>query len=146
MDVPNLPSGSPAAVERKLVALLVCDVHERTAALQHAPKQGERLLAHGLGLVHAEVARHGGLVVEVVGSVLLAAFGVPRTREDDAERAVRTAFAIRARFARPEMGDWGGLLRFRGSLQHRLLLMGVTVARRGLRREFSSPGSCGVGC
>jgi class 3 adenylate cyclase/tetratricopeptide (TPR) repeat protein len=109
MDVPNLPSGSPAAVERKLVALLVCDVHERTAALQHAPKQGERLLAHGLGLVHAEVARHGGLVVEVVGSVLLAAFGVPRTREDDAERAVRTAFAIRARFARPEMGDWGGL-------------------------------------
>jgi putative transposase len=42
--------------------------------------------------------------------------------------------------------DRGGQPRFKGSLQHRLLLMSVTVARRGLRREFSSPGSCGVGC
>ena len=41
----------------------------------------------------------------------------------------------------------GGILGgFNWSLQHRLLLTGLTVARRGLRREFSSPGSCGVGC
>jgi transposase InsO family protein len=42
--------------------------------------------------------------------------------------------------------DQGVQRRFKGSLQRRLPLMGVTVARRGLRREFSSPGSCGVGC
>jgi putative transposase len=42
--------------------------------------------------------------------------------------------------------DRGAQLRLKGSLQHRLLLMSVTVARRGLRRVFSSPGSCGVGC
>jgi transposase InsO family protein len=41
--------------------------------------------------------------------------------------------------------DRGAQLRLKGSLQHRLLLTGVTVARRGLRRAFSSPGSCGVG-
>ena len=38
------------------------------------------------------------------------------------------------------------LLGFKGSSQHRLLLTGSTVARRGPRREFSSRGSCGVGC
>jgi putative transposase len=42
--------------------------------------------------------------------------------------------------------DRGCQLRFKGSLQHRLLLMGVTVACRGPRRGFSSRGSCGVGC
>jgi putative transposase len=41
--------------------------------------------------------------------------------------------------------DAGCQLRLKGSLQHRLLLMGVTVARRGPRREFSSPGSGGGG-
>ncbi len=37
-------------------------------------------------------------------------------------------------------------LEFKGSSQHRLLLTGSTVARRGPRRVFSSRGSCGVGC
>jgi transposase InsO family protein len=42
--------------------------------------------------------------------------------------------------------DAGSQLGFKGSSQHRLLLTGSTVARRGPRRVFSSPGSCGVGC
>ena len=42
--------------------------------------------------------------------------------------------------------DRGGQLGFKGSSQRRLLLTGLTVARRGLRRVFSSRGSCGVGC
>jgi putative transposase len=36
-----------------------------------------------------------------------------------------------------DRGAQGG---FKGSSQHRLLLTGSTVARRGSRREFSSPG------
>ena len=40
----------------------------------------------------------------------------------------------------------GVLLGFKGSSQHRLVLTGSTVARRGPRRVFSSRGSCGVGC
>jgi putative transposase len=42
--------------------------------------------------------------------------------------------------------DRGVQLGFKGSSQHRLLLTGSTVARRGPRRVFSSRGSCGVGC
>jgi putative transposase len=42
--------------------------------------------------------------------------------------------------------DRGGQPRFKGSLQHRLLLAGSRVVGRGLRRGSSSRGSCGVGC
>jgi putative transposase len=42
--------------------------------------------------------------------------------------------------------DRGSQLGFKGWSQHRLLLTGSTVARRGPRRGFSSRGSCGVGC
>ena len=42
--------------------------------------------------------------------------------------------------------DHGCQLGFKGSSQHRLVLMGSTVARRGPRRVFSSRGFCGVGC
>jgi len=46
-----------------------------------------------------------------------------------------------------ETGSDGSVqLGFKGRSQHRLLLTGSTVARRGPRRGFSSRGSCGVGC
>ena len=41
--------------------------------------------------------------------------------------------------------DHGCQPRFKGSLQHRLLLTGSTVAREAPRRGFASSRSCGVG-
>ena len=49
-------------------------------------------------LVNGEVERHGGLSEKFVGDAVLAVFGVPQTHEDDAERAVRAALAIRDAF------------------------------------------------
>ena len=37
---------------------------------------------------------HGGIVEKFAGDAVMAAFGVPRAHEDDAERAIRAAFAI----------------------------------------------------
>ncbi len=88
----------------------MCQVDQPTSAAGHHDlESADQLLAGRLNRVRAEVARHGGLVTEVMGDTVVAVFGVPRTRDDDAERAVRTALAIRAAMA--TSGVAGGQLR-----------------------------------
>jgi hypothetical protein len=62
-------------------------------------------LARALTLVQAEVARHAGQVVEVVGDVVVAVFGLPRTHDADAERAVLAALAARDRLATSTLAE-----------------------------------------
>jgi class 3 adenylate cyclase len=111
MDVSDSSGASPAGVERKLVAVLVCEIDEPTplGGTQHDPDQGVQRSAGNLTRMQAEVSRHGGMVAEVVGDTLVALFGVPRTHDDDAERAVRTALAVRAALTGPGVNDGGRL-------------------------------------
>jgi class 3 adenylate cyclase/tetratricopeptide (TPR) repeat protein len=105
MDVSDSSSAGPAAVERKLVAVLVCEVDAPSASdLEHALERDHPVAGH-LGRVEAEVAHHDGMVVETMGDMLVAVFGVPRTHDDDPERAVRTALAVRAVLAGPGRDD-----------------------------------------
>ncbi|MDF2744327.1 MAG: hypothetical protein K0S88_5704, partial [Actinomycetia bacterium] len=82
--------------ERKLVTILLIDVDEtREAFADLDPEDAGRLLPGHLARVRAEVEAHGGVVEETVGGRTVALFGIPRTRDDDPERAVRTALAVR---------------------------------------------------
>ena len=45
--------------------------------------------------VRAELERHGGMVEKFVGDAVMGVFGAPTAFGDDAERAVRAAFAVR---------------------------------------------------
>jgi hypothetical protein len=58
------------------------------------PEDAARLSGELAVAIRDEVARHGGKVSGVLGPVTFALFGVVRTREDDAERAVRAGRAI----------------------------------------------------
>jgi class 3 adenylate cyclase len=105
MDASDPPVGERVGAERKLVTVVVCEVGEPPAAAgQGDLEDSNRLLAGAVTLVQAEVARHGGLITEVIGDVVVAVFGVPRTRDDDAERAVLAALAARVRLTGPDRG------------------------------------------
>ena len=46
------------------------------------------------------IERHGGTVEKFIGDAVVAVFGIPRLREDDALRAVRAAVDIREALVR----------------------------------------------
>src|SRR6266545_2806805 len=92
MGDPSPPDGA----QRKLVTVLVADVDEAVEDFADPdPEDVARLLAGQLARVRTEVEAFGGVVQETVGGRTVAVFGVPRTRDDDPERAVRAALAIR---------------------------------------------------
>lgn len=98
------PVVEPAAVnvttvERKLVSVVMVSAQLGLAAGDGDPEDVDEVHQEVSAVVRAEVERLGGVVGGNVASVFLALFGVPRTAEDDADRAVRASLAIRDRLA-----------------------------------------------
>ncbi|MFL5883383.1 MAG: BTAD domain-containing putative transcriptional regulator, partial [Actinomycetota bacterium] len=94
-----------ASVERKLVSVLFAEVDEPLDETgERDPEDVSSMLDRHLDRVRAEVESFGGTVEHAIGGITMAVFGVPQTREDDPERAVRAALAIRDALA----GDGSG--------------------------------------
>ncbi|HEX2159824.1 MAG TPA: BTAD domain-containing putative transcriptional regulator, partial [Actinomycetes bacterium] len=84
------------SVERKLVSVLFAEVDEPLGeAGERDPEDVSNMLDRHLDRVRAEIESFGGTVEHAIGGITMATFGVPQTREDDPERAVRAALAIR---------------------------------------------------
>lgn len=84
-----------SVTERKVVSVLFCDLVGFTAASESAdPEDVRRWLLPYHQLLRDTVERYGGTVEKFAGDAILAVFGAPRSREDDAERAVRAGLAI----------------------------------------------------
>jgi class 3 adenylate cyclase/tetratricopeptide (TPR) repeat protein len=82
--------------ERKVVTVLFCDLVGSTAtAEQLDPEDVRALLSRYHDRVRTELERWGGTVEKVIGDAVMALFGAPVAREDDPERAVRAALAVR---------------------------------------------------
>jgi len=82
-------------VERKLATVLFVDLVDSTGLVVRAdPEVVRRRVSRYFERASECIERHGGTVEKFAGDAVMAAFGVPRTHEDDAERAVRAAFAI----------------------------------------------------
>jgi class 3 adenylate cyclase/tetratricopeptide (TPR) repeat protein len=82
-------------MERKLATVLFVDLVGSTALVASAdPEVVRRRVTRFFDEVSQCVGAHGGVVEKFAGDSVLAAFGVPRAHEDDAERAIKAAFAI----------------------------------------------------
>ena len=84
--------------ERKLVTVLFADIVGSTAiGASHDPEVVRRTLSRAFAEVRQVLEAHGGTVEKFIGDAVFAIFGIPRTHDDDADRAVRAAFALRER-------------------------------------------------
>ena len=59
------------------------------------PEDVERILRPYHDRLRSDLERYGGTVEKFIGDAVMAVFGAPTAHEDDAERAVRAALAIR---------------------------------------------------
>ena len=86
----------PAREERKVVSVLFADLVGFTARAEAMdPEDVRALLAPYHARLREELERYGGTVEKFIGDAVMALFGAPVAHEDDPERAVRAAIAIR---------------------------------------------------
>jgi class 3 adenylate cyclase/tetratricopeptide (TPR) repeat protein len=90
--------------ERKVVTILFADLVGSTARAEHQdPEDVRATLSAYYGRLRNELERHGGTVEKFIGDAVMAVFGAPVAHEDDPERAVRAALAIRDALAESDV-------------------------------------------
>jgi class 3 adenylate cyclase/tetratricopeptide (TPR) repeat protein len=115
----------PARTERKIVTVLFADLVGFTAQAERLdPEDVQAVLAPYHARLRSELERYGGTVEKFIGDAVMALFGAPIAHEDDPERAVRAALAIR---------DW---IAEEGKLQVRIAVStGEALINLGARPE-----------
>src|SRR3954470_682196 len=107
LDAAPAPTPAPAkpatrATERRLVSVLFADLVGFTTASEGRDAEETReLLSRYFETARTLIERYGGTVEKFIGDAVMAVWGTPTAREDDAERAVRAAIDLVA--AVPEL-------------------------------------------
>jgi class 3 adenylate cyclase/tetratricopeptide (TPR) repeat protein len=82
--------------ERKVVSILFADLVDSTVLGDNRdPEELRAAVRPQIARMRTELERFGGTFEKYVGDAVMAVFGAPVAHEDDAERAVRAALAIR---------------------------------------------------
>ena len=148
-------AAAPAIVRqtRKVVTALFCDVTGSTALGEELdPEVLRTVMNRYFAVIRKTIEHHGGTVEKFIGDAVMAVFGIPTVREDDALRAVRAAAEIRERL--PAVAeDVGVMLRFRTGVNTGQVLMSegenlatgdaVNVAAR--LEQAAAPGEIVIG-
>jgi class 3 adenylate cyclase/predicted ATPase len=88
-------TAAPVPTERRLVSILFADLVGFTTLSEHRdPEEVRALLSRYFDRCRVVIERHGGTVEKFIGDAVMAVWGSPVAREDDAERAVRAALAL----------------------------------------------------
>ena len=94
-----------ARMERKLVTVLFADAIGSTALADRLdPERLRTVLDAYFAEMAAAVHAWGGTVEKFIGDAVMAVFGVPAVREDDAERALNAAVEMMERLATLNVG------------------------------------------
>src|SRR3954451_24453201 len=92
---PDAAPQPPAVSERRLVSVLFADlVGFTTLSERRDPEEVRELLSGYFDRCRALIERYGGVVEKFIGDAVMAVWGTPVAREDDAERSVRAALAL----------------------------------------------------
>ena len=81
--------------ERKVVSVVFTDLVGSTARAEESDPEDVRALRVYHERARDELERRGGTVEKFIGDAVVAVFGAPVAHEDDPERAVRAALAVR---------------------------------------------------
>jgi class 3 adenylate cyclase/tetratricopeptide (TPR) repeat protein len=102
-QAPALEVVTQPAAERRQLALLFCDLAGSTAlSARLDPEDLQSVIQDYHRVATAAVEAQGGYVAKFFGDGVLAYFGWPQAREDDAERAVRAGLAVTEAVSRLE--------------------------------------------
>jgi len=91
-----VPVAAPAPVaERRLVSVLFADLVGFTPfAEERDAEEARELLTRYFDVARDVIERYGGTVEKFIGDAVMAVWGAPTAREDDAERAVRAGMEL----------------------------------------------------
>jgi class 3 adenylate cyclase/tetratricopeptide (TPR) repeat protein len=113
---PELP---PQEV-RKTVTIVFSDLEGSTALGERLDSEALReVMSRYFDEMRGALELHGGTIEKYIGDAIMAVFGLPAVREDDALRAVRAAAEMKRRLAvlnEELQGRWGVALRNRTGL------------------------------
>tara|TARA_R110001599_G_scaffold353527_1_gene593574 strand:+ start:9634 stop:11085 length:1452 start_codon:yes stop_codon:yes gene_type:complete len=96
-DILERPEGLELGGDLRRVTILMSDIRAFTTISEHlAPAQVVTLLNRYLGAMTDIIMEHQGTIDEFIGDAILAVFGAPQHRDDDADRAVNCALAMQS--------------------------------------------------
>ena len=128
-------SAEPALEVRKTVTVVFSDLVGSTSLGESLDSETLReVLARYFAAMQAVLEGHGGVVEKFIGDAIVAVFGLPKLREDDAERAVRAAIAMRTALAEVNAeleSGWGVTLTVRTGVNTGEVVAGdITAGQR----------------
>ena len=152
---------SEAAEQRKVVSILFADVTGSTSlGEQLDPERLRALLGLYFGEMTQVISSWGGTVEKYIGDAIMAVFGVPTVREDDADRALHAALEMGERLQSLNEGferdhrvrlqirigvNTGEVVAPVGSAPEQLIVTGDAVNVAARLEQAAAPGTVLVG-
>ena len=134
------PEGLELGGDLREVTIMMSDICGFTTLAEHLPPpKVVSLLNRYFEHMTSIIFQHEGTIDEFLGDAILAVFGAPKRQDDDPERAVRSALAMRDAIAAVNMANEAEGL---PALQHRIALNTGSVIAGNIGSEQRAKYGC----